>query len=198
MLGRFLRRQKPRIASVGELTLFLERNAWLVAQKSIIGYCQVKALMPIHEMMKDKPFADAYQIAIWAAYPAALADLVVIAETYLRTDVGQAGASALADIYEAQLAAHPPPAHLANSWGPAGAAVRARLAIAAARPPLSIRQISETAAQAIYDSLPIHARLRAPDKPGIEAGVQFLMVGLAHEFERIDWSAIGAEVAGRS
>lgn len=194
MFGRLLLgRRRPKIATMPDLAAFLERNAWLVAQKSVIGYCQVKALMPVHEMMKDKPFADAYEVAIWAAYPAVLADLVVVAESYLR-GAGQAGATALAAIYEAQLASHPAPRHLPDGWGEAGASVRRRLRDLAARPPQSIREISATASDAIYASLPIHPRLREPDRPAIEAGVQFLMVGLAHEFERIDWAAIAAEI----
>lgn len=197
MFGGLVRvRRKPRIASVAALAAFLERNAWLVSQKSVIGYCQVKAVMPVHELMKDKPFADAYHVAIWAAYPAVLADLVMVAATYLRATAG--GAAALAEVYEAQLESHPVPPHLGEGWSPAASAMRQRLAAAAGRPRLSIREISATAANAIFASLPIHPRLREPDRPAIEAGVQFLMVGLAHEFERIDWPTIDAELAARA
>jgi hypothetical protein len=198
MFAELLRRwRQPRISTRDDLGRFLERNAWLVAQKCVVGYCHVKTQLPIQELIKDKPFAEAYDVAIWEAYAAALADLVLVAETFLRpaaTGQGPALAAALAGTFESLVAAHPRPSHRPEGWADEVATLRRRLEAALAEPPRSIRQISKTASARIFATLPIHERLRAPDAPAVEASVQFVMVGLAHEFEkRLDYAAIVAD-----
>lgn len=183
-----------------DLGSFLDRNAWLVAQKSVIGYCHVKTQLPIQELIKEKAFADAYDVAIWEAYAAALADLTIVAETYLRPAAGGQGHAAVLEplvaVFGALLGAHPRPPHRSAGWEDEVAALRRRLETAIAAPPQPIRQISTAASARIFETLPIHGRLRAADAPAVEAGVQFLMVGLAHEFEkRLDAKAIVAETA---
>jgi len=186
---------------VEELGPFLEQNAWLVAQKSVIGYCHVKTQLPIQELIKDKPFAEAYDVAVWEAYVAALADLMLVAETFLRPAANGHGAALvdrLTATFEALLTAHEHPPHRPDGWREEVAALRERLAGATLAPPQSIRQIATTASARIFASLPIHKRLRAPDAPAVEANVQFLMVGLAHEFEkRLDHAAIAADAIKR-
>ena len=180
--------RKPPIVSVTEFTDFLERNAWLVTQKSIVGYCTVKTRLPIHEMAKEKQFTEAYEVATWESYAAVLADLMEVALGYLRSaDETQAGAWAarLGDFYESLVRSHPVPPHRADSgWD-------AEIAALKARPARQIREISRQSAKVLFLKLPIHSRLREPDEPAVVANVQFLMVGLAHEFDRIDFASLG-------
>ena len=199
MLSELLQKwRRPRIGTADALAKFLERNAWMVSQKNVIGYCTVKTNLPMSELLREKPFADAYDIAIWEAYAAVLADLVAVAETYLRSHAERRApevAAALGATYEALLVAHPLPPHRSAGWGREVAAVRRRLGESLATVPKSIRHISATSADRIVATLPIHERLRAPDAPAVVAGVQFMMVGLAHEFEsRLDGAAIVADM----
>lgn len=198
MQGLLARWRKPRVVSVTDFTSFLERNAWLVTQKSVIGYCTVKTKLPVHELLKEKAFADAYSISIWESYLAILADLCEVSLTYLRiSDSTHAAlwANKLSDFYESLVKTHPLPPHRVDTgWGAEIAEVRARLALAAQGPHRQIRDISTRCAKQLFLTLPIHARLREPDEPAVTANVQFLMVGLAHEFERIDYEALVAEM----
>lgn len=185
---------------MGDLARFLEQNAWLVAQKSVIGYCHVKTQLPIQELIKDKPFAEAYDRAIRDSYAAALADLVVVAEGFLRPAATEQGAvlvDRLVALFDSLLEAHDRPGDGRDGRSGEVTALRRRLQSATAEAPRSIRQISTTASARIFAALPIHDRLRAPDAPAVEASVQFLMVGLAHEFEkRLDHAAIAADAIG--
>jgi hypothetical protein len=176
----------PRIDSAARLRDFLDRNAAQLAQRTVIGYCMVKTRLPISELATEKQFAEAYDRARWESFAAVLADLVVVAEGYLRpAAVGRevALADRLAALYRGVLEGHPVPAHRPQGWSDATATMRARLAEAQQAPPRPIADVALVAAEAVFAALPIHSRLSAPDKPAMIANVQFLMVGLAHEFE---------------
>jgi hypothetical protein len=199
MMQKLLARwRKPPIVSVTGFTEFLERNAWLVTQKSVVGYCVVKTKLPVHEILKEKPFADAYSIAIWDSYPAVLADLMEVGLNYLRaTDPAREPlwASRLGDFYESLVNAHPVPAHrIDGDWSADVSALRLRLHAALDTPSRQIREISLQSAERLFAKLPFHERLRGPDAPAVIANVQFLMVGLAHEFERVDYGAVAADI----
>jgi hypothetical protein len=196
-LGRFRRLQK--VDSAMSLAAFLDRNASLVSQKTVVGYCLVKTSLPIHELIKEKAFADAYDAAIWEAYAAVLADLVLVAEAHLRPDAPdrlEETARGLLRVHGDILAGHPAPANRPRGWAPDTEALSARLREHQGAAPKSIREIAETSGERVFAALPIHERLRRPDKPAAVAGVQFLMVGLAHEFDsRIDGAAVVADLA---
>lgn len=188
MFSRLLARwhQAP-IASVGDLADFLDRSAAQIAQKSVIGYCLVKTQLPVAELAKEKRFADAFDRSRWEAYAAVLADLVVVTEMYLRPAAGpRAGdlVDPLSRLYAAILARHPAPAHLSDGWASLASAIAGRLEGAALAERPSIARVAETSAERLFETLPIHERLREPDKPAIVANVQFLMVGLARRFDR--------------
>lgn len=188
MFSRLLARwrQTPPIASVGDLADFLDRSAAQIAQKSVIGYCLVKTQLPLAELTRDQRFAEAFDRSRWEAYAAVLADLIVVTEMYLRPAAGsRAGdlVGPLSRLYAAILARHPAPVHRPEGWEALAAAMPGRLAGAALAEPSSIARVAETSADRLFETLPIHERLREPDKPAIVANVQFLMVGLARRFD---------------
>jgi hypothetical protein len=192
----FARLRRKSAFSVTDFTEFLERNAWLITQKSIIGYCHVKTKLPVHELMWDKPFEVAYEVSIRHAHAAALADLLVISLGYLKSagfghDTGDI--EVLVAIFrELQAVQDPLPHGEPMTWTDETDALRRRLTEAADKPSRSIRDIASTSGERIFETLPFHPRHRDPDKPAVVAGVEFLMVGLAHEFERIDFSTVAA------
>ena len=203
MLRALLRRQRHRpVDSAQALGRFLDRNASLIAQKSVIGYCQVKSMLAVNELLREKQFADAFEISRWEGYAAILADLVVVAEGYLRpASEGRDAALAepLVRVCAEILASHPKPIHRPEGWVDVVDALRARLLRSQLAPPATIAQIAQTSAERLYATLPIHESLRAPDKPAIMANVQFMMVGLAHEFEsQIDTAALAADLVGQA
>jgi hypothetical protein len=198
MLSRLVDRLRPRrIASREELIRFLDRESAQIAQRSIVGYVHVKTRLPLHEMTKEKPFAEAFEVARWEAYAAILADLVIVLHGVL-TSASAARAESLREpllvLYRDVLSLHPVPAHRAAGWDDAVDGLNARLAATALAPAESMAKIAEHSAERLYQTLPIHKRLRHPDKPAIVANVQFLIVGLAHRFRRFDTDALTAEL----
>ena len=203
MIDGLLRRWRtPQVNTAAGLAAFLDQNASLIAQKTVIGYCHVKTNMPLGELLQDKPFFDAFEVARWEAFAVVLADLVMVAETYLRPLAGgrlPALADRLAGLYREILAGHPLPAQRPDGWGAEVESVRARLAAAQETLPQSIGEIAEISARRLYDALPIHERLREPDQPAVEASVRFMMVGLAHKFNgSLDLPAIAADLLAQS
>lgn len=190
----FRRRRKPPVVDRESLCRFLDQRAALITQKTIIGYCHVKTNLPISELIVEKQFADAFDRSRWEAYAAILADLVVIAEGRLRVAAGAGAAvlpARLAELYGAVLASRPCPVHRAGGWHDEVAALRGRLAEAQESPPRPVAEVSRVSARKVFRSLPIHERLRRPDAPAVEAGVRFLFVGLAREFDRdLDHAAL--------
>jgi hypothetical protein len=198
VLKGLLRRRPPPVATAAALSEFLDRRAALVAQKSVIGYCHVKTQLPLTELITETRFSEAFERSRAEAHSAVLADLTVLTEGYLRAAAGRRAIELperLAALYAAVLAAHPRPAHRPEGWAVAVEAVRERLKAAQAGPPRGAAAIAESSAEHLFRTLPIHERLREPDKPAIVANVKFLMVGMVHEFERqLDPAALAADL----
>ena len=198
LIGWWRRRHSPAIASSADLRAFLDRCAAQVAQQSIVGYCHVKTSLPLHELVSEKPFEEAFEVARWEAFAAILADLMLVAEGYLRpaaTGRLPEVAERLVALFQHILSGHPIPAHRPEGWHAEIARLRERLAVAQLALPRPITQVAAVSAGRGFDTLPIHERLRAPDRPAVEANVQFLMVGLAHQFEkRFDAVALVADL----
>lgn len=196
----FQRWRRPAITTGEALGTFLDQNAALIAQKTIVGYCNVKTMLPLAELMKEKRFVEAIEVSRWEAYASALADLFTVAEGRLRPEAGARAydlVARLADLYGQRLAAHPVPAHKTQGWEPDVAALRQRLTTAQIAPPMPMVEVAKICAEHIYATLPIHERLREPDKPAIVANVQFMMVGMAHRFDaEIDSAAIVVDLLG--
>jgi hypothetical protein len=202
MLSRLAARWgRRRIAGVDELTAFLDRQSAQISHRSIVGYVHVKTRLPLHELMKERQFAEAFEVSRWEAYAAVLSDLLVFLHDVLRSAAAGRESSLtepLRQLYREILERHPVPAHRSAGWADAVEEHSVRLAQAALAPPRGIAKIAEHSAQRLYATLPIHERLRGPDKPAIVANVQFLMVGLAHEFRRFDAEAlVGELLSGR-
>jgi len=201
MLKNLLRRwRRPTIATAEALGAFLDQNASLIAQKTIIGYCTVKTMLPLPELTREKAFSEALEISRWEAYTAALSDLFLVAEGRLRSAARGREydlAARLADLHATVLTNHPAPAHRPDGWQGDLAALKQRLTTAQLAPPRGMSDISLTCAEHIFSTLPIHERLREPDKPAVVANVQFLMVGMAHRFDaEIDSAAVVADLLG--
>lgn len=188
LLGRlvgFLR--PPPIRSAAELGAFLDRQAALVAQKSVVGYAILKTRLPLKELMREEPFARAFETARWEGYAAVLADLVAIAEGMLREAAAPRTpdlADRLAALFAARLAAYPVPAHRPDGWGPEIESLRQRLARQQLASPPRIPDSALPSAERIYEVLPIHHSLRVRDRAALIANVQFTIVGLYGEFDR--------------
>ena len=201
MLARILAaRRRPPVTSAQSLTRFLRENAALVAQKTVIGYCNARTSLPLSELMRDKPFADAFERGRAMAYIAVLADMFVIAEGRLRP-AAAGRLDRLADMLAAQFDVAVGDAGVAvdpETRSEARDRLQARLRAAQSEAPQSIADVARVSGQTVYGAMPIHERFRQLDRESIIASVRFLMVGLANEFDRrLDAPRIVADLFGQ-
>lgn len=186
----------PTVASRTEFETFLDRHAAMITNRSVIGYCQVKTRLPLHELTREARFAEAFVRARSESYAAILADLLVVAEGVLRDSARGELADTLAAVYADMLARQPLPPHRPEGWGDEVENLRARLRLAADVPPRPVADIAERSASRVYATMPIHEKLRGDDQPAIEAGVKFLIVGVYRDFERrLDRAALARALA---
>jgi hypothetical protein len=196
----FASRRSPPLVSADDLTRFLGEKTALVTQKTVIGYCYARTSLPLSELMRDQPFADAFERGRWLAYAAVLEDMFVIAEGRLRPAAAANGAelnAALSARFDRALADAAGAAVAAEARAAATGGMTARLNEARVVAPHSIADIAQTSGRRVYEAMPIHERHRRLDRESIIAGVRFLMVGMADEFDRrIDAPRIVADLLG--
>ncbi|HEX7052913.1 MAG TPA: hypothetical protein VF211_03140 [Burkholderiales bacterium] len=185
---RFLARLRPApIASVPELREFLEARALLIAQKCAIDYCRGKTGLASYALFSEATFLKALDVCRWEGFAAVLADLLVLAEARLRAHAGDARPrldEALLGLYRAILEATPPPAHRRDGWQEALAAFPARFAAACAAEPQGAVAVAEHSAKRLFDTLPIHSRMRELDQEVVYGAVRFRMVAVHQEMHR--------------
>lgn len=202
MLTRLLAgRRYPRVISADALGRFLGERAALIAQKTVIGYCNARTSLPLSELMRDKPFADAFELGRWRAFAAVLEDMFVVAEGRLRPAAADdAGRLVLPLVgrFQRLLLEDAASGVGADERRAAGERLMARLVAAQAGPESLIGDIARVSGARVYEVMPIHERFRRLDRDSIIAGVQFLMVGMASEFDRrLDAPRIVADLLDR-
>jgi len=178
------RRAQP-IATTEALRGFFAAESALVAQKCMIGYCHVKTRLPLTELMRDEEFRIAFERARWLGFAAVLGDLAAVIEGHLRPAAGErqaALADRLADCCATVLAQHQQTTTAAST--DAVADIRGRLHRVQLAEPQSVADIAWTSAARLFDALPIHDRLRRPDKDAVMASVRFMMVSRCGRLDR--------------
>ncbi|HJQ59840.1 MAG TPA: hypothetical protein VJ890_23230 [Vineibacter sp.] len=194
----FSARRRTSVETAATLAVFLSEKASLVTQKAVIGYCYVRTSLPLHELMRDQPFAEAFERGRWLAYTAVLEDMFVIAEGRLRPSAADDSprlAAALARCFDGALADTAGAAVRDEARSAATEVLHRRLSDAQALTPRSIADITQVSGQRVYEAMPIHERHRRLDRESIIAGVRFVTVGLAGEFaRRIDAPRVVADL----
>jgi len=175
------------VATADALRDFFYAEAALVAQKCVIGYCHVKTRLPLTELMRDEEFRIAFERARWEGFAAVLGDLAVVVEGHLRPAFGErqgALADRLADCCAEVLAGRVRPAAAEAGWSEVVLEIRRRLHRAQLAAPQSVADVAWTSARRLFDTLPIHDRLRRPDKEAVVASVRFMLVSRCGRLDR--------------
>lgn len=155
----------PAVASRAELSAFATGEASYLAQKTVIGYCRVKTLYDYDKLLTEPAFRDALEVCRWEAYAAALGDILVLIEGWLRPSdpaARRALADAIAALYPALLdESHP--SHRSD-WRDRHEAFASRFAQARQAEPAQPYHVVEETAKLIHELVPIHDRLKRNDR----------------------------------
>jgi hypothetical protein len=186
---RILARLRPGpISTPDALKTFLEERASLIAQKCAIDYCRGKTGLASYALFTEEPFLKALEVCRWEAFVAVLGDLLIVAEGCLRPQVAAGRharlCEALIGLHSAVLASLPAPGHRADGWGEASAAFAQRFRTASLGKPQQALDVADHSARRLFDTLPIHASMRALDEEVVFGAVRFRMIAVSEELRR--------------
>lgn len=202
-VGRLWRRLEARlrpapIATADALKTFLWERAALIAQKCAIDYCRGKTGLASYALFTEEAFLKALDVCRWETFVTVLGDLLIMTEGYLRPHVSAKQhprlCEALVGLYSAALAALPALAHRAHGWGDATESFAARLKAASAGNPQQALDVADHSAKRLFDTLPIHASMRALDEEVVYGAVRFRMIAVSQEMHR---RIVPADLIGR-
>jgi hypothetical protein len=185
---------RAKICSSAELRGFIKQHAAFIAQKSAVDYCRAKTGAFHYQLFQEQDFIDALARCRWEGFGAALADILIIMEAYMRPYAGGGSvliAERLAGFYPDLLASEPIPAHR-TGWEAEIEAFNARMAGARERPAQPVKDVASHTARVVFNALPIHTRYRNADEGMVFNSIRFAMVSL---WERMNREIDGAAVA---
>ncbi|WP_439551790.1 hypothetical protein [Falsiroseomonas sp.] len=177
----------PRGRDAAAFAAFLERQAAFVAQKTVIDYCRVKAGRHERQTFADPDFLAALAHCRWQTYAAAVGDVAVLAESWLRPHAGGQEArlaAALAAIGGAILAGADSPEAEREALDAAQEGLPRLLATAQESSPASADRLRLTAEAPLLATLPIHPDQRIGETPSIRGALRFHIVSTQQEMER--------------
>jgi hypothetical protein len=192
-IGRLWRRLEARlrpapIATADALKTFLGERAAFIAQKCAIDYCRGKTGLASYALFTEEPFLKALDVCRWETFVVVLGDLLIVAEGHLRPHVSAEQhpglCNALVGLHSAALAALPAPAYRANGWGEVAASFTTRLGTATLGKPQQALDVADHSARRLFETLPIHASMRALDKEVVYGAVRFRMIAVSQEMQR--------------
>jgi hypothetical protein len=185
----FERLWKPkRIETAQALAEHLAQAADSLTKGTLIQYVQAAVGVFWEKLVSEQEFRDAMERARWTAYPAILADMVLVCESLFRPHsnaTDEQRLAAFSDLLGKALAVRPLPAAHAGVGAPIlgqFAGELGRSLIAAPRPP---DQIARNSGSHLYRCLPIHSSLRRQHEEPVVNAVRFRMVGFRDELARL-------------
>jgi hypothetical protein len=177
------------ITSAAALSAFLQERAFFLAQKCAIDYCRGKTGLASYALFSEKTFLDALEICRWETFVAALGDLLIVTESMLREHVAADQrarlCAGLAALHAGVLAALPLPGHRSEgAWTTDTETFALRLRQASLAAPRTTPEIADYCARRLFDTLPIHSKMRELDHEVVFGAVRFRMISLRQEMER--------------
>lgn len=173
----------PRVDTPAALEILLNTEASRLAQRATTGFCHAKAGSNAELLYKEDVFLNALETCRWNAFALVLADLSMIAEGYLRPE-SQIDKEKLWGWLEAAYARIVASQQCAYDFAPHKSAFSERLGHARlAAPGPAVEQVTATC-RIVYDSLPIHERLRGDDLEVVTGLLRFGAAGFRENLER--------------
>ena len=181
-------RRAPPIREVAALADFIDGNAAFLIQKGMYEYSRARAGHYAKVMMNEPEFLAAIETARWQGFPLGLAMVGEMVEGVLRPAMGddardrRAGLDALMDLVLLVFDRYPvPPAIEPAAWEAARAELKLRLDQVGLHPPKMVKDIPIPLADAYFDLMPIHEKLRAADRPAIRNYLRVSLINVHDE-----------------
>ncbi len=193
-------RRKPRIGDRAALAQFIDENAAFLVQKGIYEYARARAGHYAKVLFGEPEFQAAVEVARWRAYPLGLLMVSEMVEGVLRegTTERRAALDTLTALALGVFDRYPVPAGLGEqAWAEQRAELARRLQLIGLHPPKRVMDIPEQWAQAYFDLMPIHEKLRGRDFPTTRNYLRVTLCNIHAELvERLDLPAMTASLGG--
>jgi len=181
-------RRQPPVRDLGELADFLDAQAAFVTQKGIYEYARARAGHYAKVLFREPMFLEAVERSRWSAYPIGLVMVTELVEGILRAHMDSdrwRAVGALCGLALSVFDRYPAPAPLGEAaWGEARAELARRLKLIGLSAVKPAKDIPEPFAQAYFDLMPIHERLRGRDFPTTRNYLRATMCNIHEEFSR--------------
>ena len=189
MMRRWLRLRfgAPKSGDPEALHSFVDRQSAFVAQKTVIDYCRVKAGRHERETFADPDFQAALTHCRWQTFPAAVSDVLALAEAWLRPQAKQAEprlAAALARIGAEILSSAAAPTAERETLDSMRHRLPRLLAERQEAAPTSAHRLPLESEAPLLATLPIHPEQRIGETPAIRGALRFHIVSTQQEMER--------------
>lgn len=189
MLKRLFEKTQP-VTNRAELLDFVDRHTSFVSQKCVTEYCRSKAGINWDKLMLEVGFLDVINVSRWQAYIHVMDDIVVTLEAMLRPHCNnrlEELANALVVLESDLIKKHDIPILPEGGWSEHLHALKSRIGFMQEGEPHPVQEIAKVGGEKLYQSLPIHGRLRHHDHELVINSVRFLMMGVHGKMiEQID------------
>lgn len=197
MFGLF--RRPPQIVSASDLAAFVDQRAAFVVQKGIYEYSRARAGHYSKVLFAESGFREAVEQSRWKAFPLGLVMVTELAEGLLRPHVGDERRAALDALTAMTLAIFDryatPAAIDPAAWEETRATLANRLDLIGVHGVKAAKDVPEPYAQAYFDLMPIHKKLRASEFPTIRNYLRITLCNVHEELEkRMDAAAVAREM----
>jgi len=190
--------QPENICDPDQLAQFILTETSRIAQKATTGYCRTKAGTNVDLLFREEVFIKALESSRWTAFGLVLADCCLVVEGFLRPEAAahpdELAAWILAT-HDGILDAHPHPDRGAEGWSAEKQEMRARLGRSRMAEPIPAANLGFDTAQRIYDSLPVHPKLRREDFELVQNLTRFGHISFREDLtRRVDPAAMVAAI----
>jgi hypothetical protein len=193
-------RRKPRIGDRAALAQFIDENAAFLVQKGIYEYARARAGHYAKVLFGEPEFQAAVEVARWRAYPLGLLMVSEMVEGVLREGTAErrGALDTLTALALGVFDRYPVPAGLGEqAWAEQRAELARRFQLIGLHPPKRVMDIPEQWAQAYFDLMPIHEKLRGRDFPTTRNYLRVTLCNIHAELvERLDLPAMTASLGG--
>jgi hypothetical protein len=181
-------RRPPPVRDLGELADFIDAQAAFVTQKGIYEYARARAGHYAKVLFREAMFLEAVERSRWSTYPLGLLMVTELVEGVLRPSAGADRWHALGTLSDIALSVfdrYPVPAPLgAAAWAEARTQLADRLKQIGLHAVKPAKDIPEPFAQAYFDLLPIHEKLRGRDFPTTRNYLRVTLINIHDEFTK--------------